>query len=329
MDLDAFVAEHGGEWFRLRVLAGRRRLDADEADELVTLYQRTTTHLSIVRSRAPDAVVLIELSNLVIAARAALVTGPRSGWRRPARFFTHTLPAELYRARRWWVVTALVSMAITVAMGWYFSTHPAAVAMFSDREDVKNLVDHQFVDYYSAYQASHFGLQVWTNNAVVTAKCVAAGVLILPVFYILFQNLFNLALIGGVMAGEGHAGTLLTFLAPHGLLELTCVFIGAGVGLRIGWAWIAPGLTRTRVQAAIDEGRAGVRIAGGLACALAVAGFLESFVTPSALPPLLRVGIGAAVWLLFLAYALGRGRVAGAALRPEDEDQAAYVVPTA
>jgi uncharacterized membrane protein SpoIIM required for sporulation len=329
VDLDAFVAEHGGEWRRLRLLIARSRLDADEADELVTLYQRTTTHLSIVRSRMPDAAILVELSNLVIATRAKLVRGPRFGWRPLARFFTDTLPAELYRARRWWVVTLVASMAVTVAMAWYFSTHPAAVARFSESGDVRALVDHDFVDYYSAYQASHFGLQVWTNNAVVTAKCIAAGVLILPVFYILFQNLFNLALIGGVLANEGQTGTLLTYLAPHGLLELTCVFVGAGVGLRIGWAWIAPGLTRTRVQAMIDEGRAGVRIACGLACTLAVAGFLESYVTPSGLPPLLRVGIGLVVWLLFLLYALGRGRAVTAARRPADEDQAAYLVPTA
>lgn len=329
MDLDAFVAEHGGEWHRLRTLASSPGLDADEADELVTLYQRTTTHLSIVRSRTPDAALLVELSDLVITARTVLTRGPRFDWRRTVRFFTHTLPAELYRARRWWIVTALVSMAITVAMGWYFATHPAAVALFSDRDEIRELVDHKFVGYYSAYQASHFGLQVWTNNAMVTAKCIAAGVLVLPVFYMLFQNLFNLALIGGVMADAGHTGTLLTFLAPHGLLELTCVFVGAGVGLRIGWAWIAPGLTRTRVQAVIEEGRAGVRIAVGLACALAVAGFLESFVTPSTLPPLLRVAIGALAWLLFLAYALGRGRAAGAALRLDDEDQSAYLIPTA
>lgn len=329
MDLDAFVAEHGGEWQRLRLLIGRRRLDADEADELVTLYQRTTTHLSIVRSRTPDTAIVIELSNLVVAARAALVSTPRSGPRELARFFSHTLPAELYRARHWWIVTALVSMAVTVAMGWFFATHPAAVGRFTGRAEVEQLVDHQFVDYYSAYQASHFGLQVWTNNAVVTAKCIAAGVLILPVFYLLFQNLFNLALIGGVMARSGHTGTLLTYLAPHGLLELTCVFIGAGVGLRIGWAWIAPGPARTRRQAVIDEGRAGIRVAAGLAGALAVAGLLESFVTPSGLPPLLRVAIGAAVWLLFLAYALGRGRTVSAAPRPEEANEAAYLVPTA
>jgi uncharacterized membrane protein SpoIIM required for sporulation len=329
MDLDAFVAEHGGEWMRLRTLAARGRPTADEADELVALYHRTSTHLSIVRSRLPDAVLVTELSTLVTAARVTLAREPWRGWRPLARFFTHTLPAELYRARRWWIVTAVLSMTVTVAMGWYFSTHPDAVGTFGDQDEIRDLVNRQFVDYYSAYRASHFGLQVWTNNAVVTAKCIAAGILILPVFYLLFENLVNLALVGGVMAGAGHTGTLLTYLAPHGLLELTCVFVGAGVGLRIGWAWIAPGLTRTRVQALIDEGRAGIRVAAGLACALAVAGFLEAFVTPSGLPPLLRVAIGAVVWLGFLGYALGRGRTADAALRRQDDDQADYLVPTA
>jgi uncharacterized membrane protein SpoIIM required for sporulation len=328
VDLDAFVAEHGGEWLRLRILVARRTLDADEADELVRLYQRATTHLSILRSRMPDAALLIELSNLVIAARGALVRGQRFGWRQLARFFTHTLPAELYRARWWWVTTALASVAITVVMAWYFSAHPDAVAQFSDSNGIRDLVDHSFVDYYSEYQASHFGLQVWTNNAVLTAKCIAAGVLVLPVFWLMYQNLLNLGLTGGVMADAGQTGTLLTFLLPHGLLELTCVFIGAGVGLRIGWAWIAPGLTRTRVQAVVDEGRSGIRIAVGLACALAVAGFLESFVTPSNLPALLRIAIGTFVWLLFITYALGRGRTASNAVaRPQEDD--AYLVPTA
>jgi hypothetical protein len=77
----------------------------------------------------------------------------------------------------------------------------------------------------------------------------------------------------------------------------------------------------------VDEGRAGIRIAVGLACALAVAGFLESFVTPSNLPPLIRIAIGAFVWLLFIAYALGRGRKAGAITQSQEED--AYLVPTA
>lgn len=55
MDLDVFVSAHRAEWDRLEALLRRqRRLNGAEADELVTLYQRTATHLSLIQSSAPD-----------------------------------------------------------------------------------------------------------------------------------------------------------------------------------------------------------------------------------------------------------------------------------
>lgn len=55
MDLDVFVSAHRAEWDRLDALLGRRRrLTGAEADELVTLYQRAATHLSVIQSAAPD-----------------------------------------------------------------------------------------------------------------------------------------------------------------------------------------------------------------------------------------------------------------------------------
>ena len=35
MDLDAYAAAHGAEWDRLAQLAGQRRLDGADADELI------------------------------------------------------------------------------------------------------------------------------------------------------------------------------------------------------------------------------------------------------------------------------------------------------
>src|SRR5439155_20015331 len=96
-------------------------------------------------------------------------------------------------------------------------------------------------------------------------------------------------------------------IAPHGLLELTCVFVASGVGLRIGWAWIAPGPTRTRGRALAETARSGMLVALGLVGALAVSGLLEAFVTPSPLPTLARVAIGLVAWLGFLAYVVVLG----------------------
>ena len=42
-----------------------------ELDELVDLYQRAATQLSVVRTRSPDPVLVDSLSSLVTRARAA------------------------------------------------------------------------------------------------------------------------------------------------------------------------------------------------------------------------------------------------------------------
>src|SRR5206468_5452859 len=132
----------------------------------------------------------------------------------------------------------------------------------------KQLVDSDFAGYYTQNQAQNFALQVWTNNAYLAGKCLASGVLILPVLYFLAENLFNVGLIGGVMIGNGRSGEFFGLIAPHGLLELTAVFVSAGVGLRIGWAWIAPGPGRTRGRALAETVRSGMLVALRLVGAL-------------------------------------------------------------
>jgi uncharacterized membrane protein SpoIIM required for sporulation len=325
VDLDAYVLERAGEWDRMEQLARRRRLSAAEADELVTLYQRAATHLSVLRRRAPDPVVLADLSRQLMAGRAAINRGQGFAWRAVPRFFRETFPAQLYQTRYWWLTLGVLLVTGSAALIWYFYSHPQVTTYFISPRQVDELVAGDFVGYYSEYAPQNFAGQVWTNNAVLTAQCIAAGVLILPVFYLLGVNLLNVSLTGGVLYGAGAGDTFLTFLAPHGFLELTCVFIGTAVGLRIGWAWIAPGPARTRRQALVDRVRSGMLIAVGLVPILAVAGVLEAYLTPSTLPPAFRVGLGAVVWLAFLAYALLLGRKAQS--RSATPDDAAYELP--
>jgi uncharacterized membrane protein SpoIIM required for sporulation len=310
VDLDAYVAERRGEWNRLEALTRKRRLKPDEADELVLLYQRAATHLSVIRSRSPDPVLIAGLSRLVLGARAAITGGRRFSWQPVGRFFTTALPGELYRTRWWWISVGVTCLVLGAALTGYVASHPEVAALYMSDSQMRQLVSNDFVAYYSEYQAQNFAAAVWTNNALLTAQCLASGVLVVPVFYLLGSNLLSIGVTGGVMVGADAGDVFLSYIAPHGLLELTCVFVGAGVGLRIGWAWIAPGPHRTRGQALAERARSGMLVALGLALVLLVAGLLEAYVTPSALPAVVRIGIGATAWLAFLAYALIAGGVA-------------------
>ena len=96
-------------------------------------------------------------------------------------------------------------------------------------------------------------------------------------------------------------------ILPHGLLELTAVFVAAGVGLRLFWAWVDPG-ARTRVQSVAHEGRSAAAVALGLVLVLLVSGVIEAFVTPSGLPTWARIGIGVVAEAAFFAYVFVLGR---------------------
>jgi uncharacterized membrane protein SpoIIM required for sporulation len=313
VDLDAYVAAHAREWERLGDLLRIRRRTGDEADELITLYQRAATHLSVVRSSAPDPVLVGQLSRLVARGRAAVTGSSDPAWRDATRFLTATLPAALYRGRAWWGSVLLGSVAVSFALGAWVAANPDVQTRLVPREELDSLVHTDFRTYYSTYAHGSFAAQVWTHNAWIVALCIALGVLGLPVLYLLWQNVANVAVIGGIMVSHGRAGLFFGLILPHGMLELTAVFVAAGTGLRLFWSWVAPG-PRPRAQALAEEGRAAMSVVLGLVGVLAVSGFIEGFVTPSGLPTGVKVGIGLVAEAAFLTYVFvlgGRATRAG------------------
>lgn len=322
MDLDAFAAEHGAEWQRLRVLLDRprRKLSAAEVDEMVMLYRRAATHLSIVQSRLPDPNLVAVLSRLVLQARAAVTPSPGVRWTALWRFFGISFPLEVYRAGRWCAGAGAAFVALSAVLITIVANDPSIPLRFLTQEEIDSLVNHDFEAYYSSGAPQNFSFAVWTNNAWISAICLASGVIVLPVLYVLWENAINVGLVGGVMVGHGRADAFFGLLLVHGMLELTCVFVAAGVGLRIGWAWIAPGPLRTRGQAVAAAGRSGVVVALGLVPVLLLSGVVEGFVTPAPLLPAAKLVLGAVVWLGFVAYVVVLGAAAVRAGASADVD---------
>lgn len=308
MDLDSYILRHSRQWDRLTELTNRPgRLTGAEADELVDLYQRVSTHLSVVRSTASDAVLEARLSTLVARARAVVTGTTVPLWRSVGRFFTVVFPAAVYRARWWWGITAVINIVVGTMIAWRVINTPGLADSLLSTEQARQLVDYDFAQYYFENPAFDFFLHVWLNNARVTANVLLLGILIVPVFVLLWHNIMNVSVIAGFMIEAGRSDIFWGLLLPHGMLELTIVFVGAGAGLRLGWAWIAPGL-RSRTQALGEEGRAAGAIALGLAVCLLVSGLLEGFITPSPLPAWARLMIGGIALAAFLVYVFTLGR---------------------
>jgi uncharacterized membrane protein SpoIIM required for sporulation len=307
VDLDAFVAAHRGDWDRLEELSRRRHLSGAEADEILDRYQRVATHLSLVRSTTPDPSLVAYLSMLLAKARSRSAGARAMSWSDVGRFFGQSFPAALYRLRWWWSTVLVLDVLLAVVVGWWLLAHPSVESSLASPEQIRQLVENDFAGYYSEFAATSFALRVWTNNFWLAALCVAVGVFGLPVVYLLVTNMLNLAVVGSIMVRHGRGALFFGLIAPHGLLELTCVFVAAGVGLRLFWAWVEPG-ARSRAQALAAEGRAALGTALGLVVLLLVCGLIEAFVTPSGLPTWARVGVGVVAEVAFFAYVFTAGR---------------------
>ncbi|MGJ6979129.1 stage II sporulation protein M [Aestuariimicrobium soli] len=328
MDLDAYIDAHSWQWRELETLVKRSHLSADDTDRLIELYERVGTHLSVIRSTSPDPVLVTALSNLLARARRRAGAGRVFSWGDLLRFFTRTFPGALYTMRWWWVITGVVWIALAFVLGAHLVAHPELMAKLGTPGDLEQLAQHDFEDYYSSGPAQEFAVRLVLNNAWVAAQCIALGVLGFPTLAVLLNNCYNVAFTGAIMVNHDRGTLFFGLILPHGLLELTGIFVAGGVGLRLFWSWIHPG-ARTRVAAMAAAGRQSIAVVLGLIVLFGVSALLEAFITPSPLPPSARLAVGVVVWLAFLYYALVVGRAAaesGATGDLEVEDRGDEVV---
>jgi len=325
VDTDAYVALHDAEWRHLEALSRKRVLTGPEADELTTLYQATAGHLSMVRTQAPDPALVSRLSTVLAESRARLTGSREFGLRDVARFFVVTLPLAFHRVRWWTAGVAVAFVLVAWVAGWWFTVSPAVRAGVGTPEQLKEYAQQAFEAYYSSYPAPDFAAQVWTNNAWIAFQCVGGGITGVIPLYVLWSNAVGVGQAGGIMATYSDLGVFFGLILPHGLLELTAIFVAGGAGLKLFWAWVSPG-RRSRARAVREEGMRLVLVAVGLVFVLGISGVVEGFVTPSALPTPVKIAIGALVLAGYWAYALVLGgRAARAGETGDlDEDRAGY-----
>lgn len=307
VDIDAFAAVRESRWKRLQQLARTRSRTGAEADELTKLYRSTAADLSTVRSVAPDPAIITRLSMLLAQSRVWLTGTHTTRWSDVARFFTVTLPAGFFRVRWWgvWVSTAVIVAATICAI--YMVNTPEAMELVGPPELRATVAMEEFASYYTEYDNTSFAARVWTNNAWLAAQCVLFGITGVFPLLLMYNTVVQLGVAAAVMAEHDMLHIFFQLIAPHGLLELSAVFVAAGAGLRLFWTVIVPG-GRTRSAALAQEVRVTIGVVLGLVITLFISGLIEGFITPSDLPWAVKVAVGVIAVIGFWAYVFVAGR---------------------
>ena len=288
---------------------GLRSLNSDDVMRFGHFYRQVVSALSSARSQGVNDSHIEYLNQLAARAYGHIYTAESKGWPSIANFFKNDFPQSFRRN----LLFIAIAFAISVGAAFF-----AASVVHRDEGKAAMILGPSAEQMIQAQAERHTGKQDWmpeeerpimssfvmTNNIRVAATAFATGILgCVLTFFILFQNGLMLGVIGAAMSARGTdvALSFWSFVAPHGVIELTAIFIAGGAGLMLGWSLLSPGEHTRRVALKLAA-REASKLILGVAAMLVVAGLIEGFFSPSMVHAEVKLTVAMIIFMLQFYY---------------------------
>ena len=285
-----------------RTRFGLSKLSEDELKELGRLYRRTSSDLATAAARSASPDLIIYLNGLVGRAHGTIYTAERGSMRAIKDFLLGGFPA-LVRAQYRYVLTATGIFFAAFIYAFIHLSHTAGTGPLADM--LEGIGKNWLHNVQDPVVMSSF---IMTNNIKVAFLGFATGVTfgVLTVLLTAYNG-FMIAFIAVAVNSVGRGPELLAFVLPHGVIELTAIFISCGAGLMMGAALIRPG-NLSRRDALKVAARPAVQMIGGVIVMLIIAGTIEGFFSPAHLPGPAKIAFGCITAVMLALYFFGAGR---------------------
>lgn len=289
------------------------------------MYREVAADLARARTYGGSPELLFMLERAVGAGHNLLYRAPARRWIGVRRWIMGGFPA-LVRLR--WRPIALAAVLLYLPAVLTFAAvrnNPGlgrtmigpAMMERAEQAEARQAQGKAYVSADDAGGSPLMSSMLMTNNIQVTFGVYAGGLLagVGTVVMLVFNGIL-LGAVTGVFANYDANLHLWSFLLGHGVIELTAVCIAGGAGLWLGSAILLPG-RRTRGEVLVRRGRESVSLIGGTAVMLVLAGIIEGFISPSALPAQVKLVLAALLGMGMVLYLAFAGRDEAARLAAE------------
>jgi uncharacterized membrane protein SpoIIM required for sporulation len=297
-------------WVRVDELAARveksgiRVLSHHELRELAVLYRQTASDLATIREDASTQRLAQSLNQLLGRAHNCIYMGRRARASGVITFYRDTFPQAFHDTLPYTLAACAVFFAMAAAGLMMAILDPGFQRYFLGGAMMDSINKHQMWTHSVVSIKPLASSEIMTNNLSVSFATFALG--ITAGAGTLWMLAFNGLLFGVVNAAcwqAGMSGQLLSFVAPHGVLELPAIFIAGGGGFLIAKGLLFPGALPRRVSLVREGGRA-IRLALGIIPILIVAGTVEGFVSPSDLAVRWKYLLSAGLFGLLILFVM-------------------------
>jgi uncharacterized membrane protein SpoIIM required for sporulation len=310
-------------WERLEDLVERARRGGlarfvhGELQELGLLYRQAASDLSVVREDPSGRRIAAYLNQLLGRAHNVVYRHRPAGPGGVLHFFREAYPRALRESLGPILAAASIFLAAGLA-GFLVCLRDPGFPRFVLGDAMIETIERREMWTHSIVSMKPLASSaIMTNNIAVALAAVAAGITAgVGTLYLMALNGLLLGTVAAACHASGMSLPLWSFVAPHGALELPAIAIAGGAGLAIGRGLLFPGLLPRR-DSLVLAGRRAAHLTLGTVAILVVAGVLEGFVSPSALPAGAKLLLGTALAGLLALYLAQGGRRPEGRARPQ------------
>jgi uncharacterized membrane protein SpoIIM required for sporulation len=293
MNVERWLKARNPSWQKLEELlrlvesAGLTSLDRHQLQDLGRLYRATSADLSRARAMKLGQDVQVYLNNLVVKAHNQVYQTKSNRWADFVNFLWYGFP-RLVRRHMIYVLTAFAIFLAPFYISYVLvqqDNHFAQLELTKGHplvpEELWDMIEHHHMWTDSTQQMSApMASLIATNNIKVAILAFVFGITFgIGTVFVLGTNGLSIGTVLGLCKSHGMDARLWQFVAGHGILEMTAIFICGGAGLLMARSLLFPGQYK-RADALKMVATDAACMFGGCVPIFLVAGSIEGFISP-------------------------------------------------
>lgn len=317
----AFEQQHESNWLALQSalheLESRKPWSKTDTDtsELPTMYATLCQQHALATSRGYSPALTDRLHHLITRAHHQLYKHRGHALQRIINFFGGGFALALREQKQLFGISCLLFFGTAFICGSLAAYSPEFTDTFMGsklRYQLEQMYNPSNGSIRPEGQESESNLMMFgfyiMNNIGIDFRVFASGILfgLGSVFFLVFNGI-QIGAAAGHLTAIGYNETFWGFVSGHSAPELIALCISGTAGLMLGMALIKPG-RQTRRLALMRAAKKAVPLIIGAGVMTLLAAFIEAYWSSKDLPLALKLGVGAIVWIVTIAYLMLAGR---------------------
>lgn len=308
MKEEQFIKINSNTWKKLEELTklinkrGAKSLSSKEVKNFLSIFRQTSHHLAYARTYYKDGSTVEYLNSLLSKAHSHVYGVKRFSVKELVYYILQGFP-NLLRKYKWYVLASFAFFAFGMLL--------SLILVYFDINNAKFFLPQQYINGAGAggskssqWNYPLMSSQIMVNNILVSLRAFVFGITLgLGTIYVLFFNGAMLGALTALMYIKGNPVQFWSLILPHGITELTAIFISGAAGLIIAKSILLPG-EHSRKDALIKASKQAASLILGVILMLVIAGIIEGFFTPlniSETIKLIFAGITAVILAVYFA----------------------------